>query len=83
VATPPVDKASLLKAYQTTTQSILNKWMAGTISDDEAEFMGQMLQGNVLNHDMKQLPENVVALVQQYRRLENDIPVPYPRPGSV
>jgi hypothetical protein len=34
VATPPVDKSSLLKAYQTTTQNILNKWMAGIISDD-------------------------------------------------
>ena len=50
--------------------------MAGTVSDDEAEFLGQLLQGNVLNHNMKQLPENVVALVEQYRRLENEIPVP-------
>ena len=81
VATPPVDKASLLKAYQTTIQNILNKWMDDIISDDEAEFLGQMLQGNVLNHNIKQLPENVVALVQQYRRLENDIPIPTRAPG--
>ena len=55
--------------------------MAGTVSDDEAGFLGQLLQRNVLNHNIKQLPENVVALVQQYRRLENDIPVPTRRPG--
>ena len=81
VATAPVDKTSLLKAYQTTIRNILDKWMAGTVSDDEAEFLGQLLQGNVLNHDLKQLPENVVALVEQYRRLENEIPVPTRAPG--
>jgi len=71
----------LLEGYETTIQSILNKWMAGTVSDEESEFLGQLLQRNVLNHDMKQLPENVVALVEQYRRLENDIPVPTRAPG--
>jgi hypothetical protein len=81
VATPPVDQASLLEGYETTIQSILNKWMAGTVSDEESEFLGQLLQRNVLNHDMKQLPENVVALVEQYRRLENEIPVPTRAPG--
>ena len=81
VATPPVDKASLLESYQTTIQNILDKWTAGTVSDGEAEFLGQLLQGNVLNHDIKQLPENVVALVEQYRRLENDIPLPTRAPG--
>ena len=53
----------------------------GTVSDEEAEFLGQLLQSNVLNHDIEQLPENLVALVEQYRRLENDIPVPTRAPG--
>jgi hypothetical protein len=55
--------------------------MAGTVSDDEAEFLGQLLQSKVLNHDINQLPENVVALVEQYRRLEDEIPVPTRAPG--
>jgi hypothetical protein len=73
----PEDLAAL---YTRVLRRSIEAWRDGRVSDDEAAFLDAFLRRDLLPNRLAELPE-AAPLVAEYRRLENEIPVPTRVPG--
>ena len=75
------NRASLIATYQSTLRDVLNRWKAGTLSDQRAEFLDGFVRAGLLPNALDGMSKPVKDLVAKYRALEREIPVPTRAPG--
>ncbi len=61
-------------------RNAVTAWSEGSISDAQADLLNQSIQIGLLSNNLNSLPK-ASGLVQEYRRLENQIKVPTRVPG--
>ena len=61
-------------------QDAVRAWLAGTLTDGQAEALNRALQSGKLPNKLSDIPE-AAALVEQYRALEAKLPRPTRAPG--
>ena len=76
----PASAEELAKGYAAALRQCIEHWAAGSISDDEAEFLGFWVRGRLLPNTLDALPQ-AAPLIAEYRRLEAEIPWPTRSPG--
>ncbi|WP_437185195.1 DUF1553 domain-containing protein [Planctomicrobium sp. SH668] len=72
--------ADLELAYVTAVRAALKDWQRNSLSDDQAILLQNCLKERVLSNDVNQSSE-LKRLVERYRQLEQEIPVPRRVPG--
>ncbi len=77
------DRASLLVFYRESLQSAINAWKAGNMTDPQASLLNAFASQEFLANKTSTLPENLKALVENYRRLESEIRIPKRAPGVI
>ena len=70
---PPKSLAELTKLYANTIQSAIQAWRDETASDAQALLLDACLREGLLGNQTKTL-SNAKPLVEEYRRLESEIP---------
>ncbi|HBJ84359.1 MAG TPA: hypothetical protein DDZ88_10920, partial [Verrucomicrobiales bacterium] len=60
----------------------IRAWQSGTLSDEHAEALDQLLQTGKLANNLADMPE-AAALVKRYRDLESKLPMPTRVPGII
>ncbi|MDP1591790.1 MAG: DUF1549 domain-containing protein, partial [Prosthecobacter sp.] len=60
----------------------IRAWQSGTLSDEHAEALDQLLQNGKLSNNLADMPE-AAALVKRYRDLESKLPMPTRVPGII
>ncbi len=60
----------------------IRAWQSGTLSDEHAEALDQLLQTGKLTNNLADMPE-AAALVKRYRDLESKLPMPTRVPGII
>jgi hypothetical protein len=76
----PEDLAALEGVYTDALRSCVRAWKRGTMSDEQAEFLGFFVRSGLLPVSLGKLPE-LGKEVARYRRLEKEVPVPRRAPG--
>ena len=71
----PANRRQVANAYAAAVEKATNDWKAGRLSDDQAELLDHCLRRGLLPNSLAQLP-SARPLLENYRRLENAIPVP-------
>ncbi len=71
----PANRKQVVDAYEAAIKKAVNDWKAGRLSDDQAELLDRCLRHGLLPNSLAQLP-SAKPLLENYRRLENAIPVP-------
>ncbi|MGE0378425.1 MAG: PSD1 and planctomycete cytochrome C domain-containing protein, partial [Planctomycetaceae bacterium] len=79
-ANPPGDAESLAALYAGAVATCVTAWRDGTMSDEQARFLDVFVRENLLPNRLGELPM-LAALVDEYRALETEIPVPTRAPG--
>ncbi|MBL8242260.1 MAG: PSD1 domain-containing protein [Bryobacterales bacterium] len=77
----PVSAEELAAKYQTVLRRAVEAWMAGSLTETQAAFLDFFVRNALLPNSTKQVPAAVAALVEQYRGLEAEIPVPRRAPA--
>ncbi len=76
----PQDTEELVAAYRDVAAASLRSWQIGNSTDEQALFLNALLQRGLLSNDRNELA-SVRPLLAEYRKLENDLPVPLRAPG--
>ncbi|MBX3436311.1 MAG: PSD1 domain-containing protein [Planctomycetaceae bacterium] len=76
----PIDTTSLAALYSRAVSTCVIAWRDGTMTDEQARFLDGFVRENLLANQVSEL-EAVAALVDQYRTLESQVPVPTRAPG--
>ena len=71
----PANRGQVVDAYEAAVKKAVNDWKAGRLSDAQAELLDRSLRRGLLPNSLAQLP-SAKPLLENYRRLENAIPVP-------
>ncbi|MCA9074287.1 MAG: DUF1553 domain-containing protein [Planctomycetaceae bacterium] len=74
--------ASLQEVYTEALRTCLLVWRNGEMSDEQARFLNVFLKEGLLPNRLTDVP-NVKPLIDEYRALEADIPVPTRVPGVI
>lgn len=77
---PPSNLDEFRQTLSTAVESAITAWEDGTIDDSQALFLGELLELNVLPNSIAASSE-LKQLLTEYRRLEEEIPVPTRVPG--
>jgi len=77
----PQSAAQLSDRYFTVLRACVAAWTAGSLSNAQAAFLDFFVRNALLPNTKKQLPGDVIALVERYRTLETEVPVPRRAPG--
>ena len=72
---PPRSSSALAKHYATTLRECIVAWRDETMSDSQALFLDYFVSEGLLPNDIELVPQ-AKALLAEYRRLEEEIPVP-------
>ncbi len=79
---PAPESAEALSArYRAVLRRCLDAWLAGAMSPEQAAFLDFFVRHNYLPNSRQQSDAATTALVDQYRKLEAEIPVPRRVPG--
>ena len=76
------DYSGLLKAYSVTLKKAIEDWNADQLSDSQARFLGFFARANLLPNQLSN-NEHLNVLVEQFRQLENTLPLPTNVPGVI
>ncbi len=76
----PQSPQALSQRYSEQLQSTVAAWRAGRLSESQQVFLDYFVRKGLLSNSLQQLPA-VAALVEEYRRLEKDVPTPRRAPG--
>ena len=71
----PKDLAALAQRYAAVTREALDSWDKGRTSDDDARWIGWLLQNRLLTNS-KELSPRLSALIGEYRAVESQIVSP-------
>ena len=71
----PANRKQAVNAYAAAVEKAVNDWKAERLSDDQAELLDRCVRLGLLPNSLAQLP-SAKPLLENYRRLENAIPVP-------
>ena len=81
VAKPaPKNRTDVVRLYQTAIVECVEAWRDARLTDDQARFLDGIVRSELLPNSLDASPP-LRALVAQYRRLEDEIPVPQRVPG--
>ncbi len=72
--------AALAELYTMSLTRAIEAWRRGDITDAQASFLGFFVRHGLLPNRLDELA-NVAPLVAEYRRLEQEIPIPTRAPG--
>ncbi|MEL6895948.1 MAG: PSD1 and planctomycete cytochrome C domain-containing protein, partial [Planctomycetota bacterium] len=76
----PENRSALIDHYVSAIRRCLRAWRENQCSDDQALMLDACLRAGLLPNDVEQLP-GAAALVAEYQRVENEIPIPTRVPG--
>ena len=76
----PEDLSELRTHYAAAAMTSLEAWQAGTARDDQVRFLDGLLQAGLLPRTLDALPRTA-PLVEAWRALEAEVPVPLRAPG--
>ena len=75
------DRESLLDAYRKALSESIFAWKRSRMTDSQAQFLSVFARFDFLPNKHAALPEKLASLFAEYRRLENEIPMPTRAPG--
>jgi Protein of unknown function (DUF1553)/Protein of unknown function (DUF1549)/Concanavalin A-like lectin/glucanases superfamily/Planctomycete cytochrome C len=70
----------LAHGYITTLRDCITAWQQGTMTDAQAEFLSPFVRHGILPNSLAEL-SNMQQEIQDYRRLESEIPIATRAPG--
>ena len=76
----PEDPADVAQLYQEAIVAAINAWRSGTASDSQALLLDACVREQLLPNTISSLA-TAKSVVEEYRRLEQEIPVPTRVPG--
>ncbi|MCA9246968.1 MAG: PSD1 domain-containing protein [Planctomycetales bacterium] len=79
---PPTTPAELVTLYQRVLHEAVIAWRDDKLSDDQSRFLNYFVQQGLLSNSLASLG-NLAPLVETYRRLEAELPVPTRAPGII
>ncbi|TWW08071.1 hypothetical protein E3A20_28010, partial [Planctomyces bekefii] len=79
--TVPTSLDEVAERYRTVLQEAVHAWEARTLTDEQAAFLNFFVQRDLLPTQRDSLT-SLWPLVEQYRQLEREIPVPRRVPGG-
>ncbi len=71
----PANRKQVVNAYAAAVEKAVNDWKDGSLSNAQAELLDRSLRLGLLPNSLAQLP-SAKPLLENYRRLENAVPVP-------
>jgi len=77
----PTTERGLYSVYVGAFANALDRWAEGRSLDSDAIFLDACLKSGLLPNELKMLPSKAKSLVEEYRRLENEITEPTRVPG--
>jgi hypothetical protein len=77
----PQSAEELSARYLAVLRQCLNAWLSGAMSPEQAAFLDFFVRHNYLPNSRQQSDAAITSLVDQYRKLESEIPVPRRVPG--
>ncbi len=79
----PASPAQLSERYNAVLHGCVEAWIDGSLSDAQAAFLDFFVRNDLLPNSKKQVPESAAALVDKYRVLEAEVPVPRRVPAAM
>ena len=79
---PPTSLEALVSCFLVALEASVEAWQRGAISDEQALMLDACLREGLLPNHVDQL-KDVKTLLSEYRRLEDEIPLPTRVPGLV
>jgi cytochrome c553 len=76
----PTNSAELAERYGETLRTCIAAWREGRMNDAQAQFLNYFVGEGLLPNSPESVPA-AADLIAQYRRLEDDVPVPRRAPG--
>ena len=76
----PTNTGELVDCYLTAVQTAIKAWQEGRATDGQATLLEQCRKDGMLKNELTAL-KRTRPLIDRYRQLENDIPVPTRVPG--
>ncbi len=73
---------AIVKAYSDTLQATIQAWTNDTLTDQQARFLGFFVRSNLLPNRLADNSE-IVDLVNQYRAVDQGLPIPTRVPGVI
>ncbi len=73
---------SIIKAYRDTLKAAIRAWTNNTLNDQQARFLGFFVRSNLLPNQLSDNSE-IAALVNQYRAIDQTLPIPTRVPGVI
>ena len=77
---PPKTPADLAAIYATAANDAVDRWQTHSATDSDIAFLNSLVAAGLLPRDIKSIP-GAAPLVDAYRKLEAEIPVPTRAPG--
>jgi len=79
----PASIEEVTALYTATLKKLLSNWGSDSpaLDDAGALLLDESLQTGILPNNLANLPDSLRSLVEQYRRLEEDVPLPTRAPG--
>ena len=78
----PGNAKRLAKRYAGALRQSIRAWSRNEMSDEQANFIGYFVRSGLLPNSLDESPE-VAGLVEEYRHLEAEVPVPQRAPGVI
>ncbi len=79
----PESPAELQERYLAVLRQCLEAWTAGSVDDTQAAFLDFFVRNELLPNSKKQASNVMTAIVDRYRTLEAEVPVPRRVPAAM
>ncbi len=77
----PESAGQLADRYQAILRGCVEAWISGTLTARQAAFLDFFVRNEFLPNSRKQVPAATMEMVDKYRKLEAEVPVPRRVPG--
>ena len=77
----PATADELANRYVTRLQQVIRSWQAESTTEDEVAFLDFFVRSRLLPTTLETLPSQLRNMIEKYRELEKQIPVPRRAPG--
>jgi len=78
----PANGLELAERYRVSLRAAIEAWRDGRMSDEEARYLNYFVRRGLLPNTLAEL-QGVSEFVAEYRRLEDEVPIPTRAPGML
>lgn len=78
----PKSGVELAERYRVSLRTAIEAWRDGRMNDEEARYLNHFVRRGLLPNSLVEV-QGVSALVEEYRRLESEVPIPTRAPGML